>query len=403
MKLSFKELGSYIEEITIINTNLNVSHLRGISSIYKNFIKSKANIVGVDFLDYKIVSNNQFAFNPNTARMGDKIPIALNESEDCIVSKIYPVFKIKNTNELLPEYLMMWFRRSEFDRYARFMSHGSAREVFDWEEMCNVSLPIPSIEKQKEIVKEYDVIQERINLNEKLIKKLEETAQTIYKQWFIDFEFPNEDGNPYKNSGGEMAVTELGEIPVGWQVKSFTSVLNLSGGGTPSTSNDEYWNGSIPFFTPTDDENSYYSIKTEKYITKSGLENSSSKIYPKNTIFITARGTVGGVSLAGTEMAMNQSCYAVLGTRTINQFFAHQLTLNIIPKLKNEALGAVFSALVTKNFDSQKVIMPNEKLIHRYGGLVNPIYKLILIKTIQNKIFSELKDVILSKISSISN
>jgi len=186
MKSNYRQLGKYIREVSNINTDFSVNYLRGISSIYKNFIKSRANIVGVDFLDYKIVSNGQFAFNPNTARMGDKIPIALNEAEDCIVSKIYPVFEIKSTNELLPEYLMMWFRRPEFDRYARFKSHGSAREIFDWEEMRNVYLPIPDPQKQKEIVKEYNVIQNRIALNQQLIQKLEETAQAIYKQWFVD-------------------------------------------------------------------------------------------------------------------------------------------------------------------------------------------------------------------------
>jgi type I restriction enzyme S subunit len=140
---------------------------------------------------YKIVKKNQFAYGPVTSRNGDKISIALLEDyNEAIVSQAYSPFEVKNTNELSPEYLMMWFRRPEFDRYARFMSHGSAREIFGWEEMCNTLLPIPSIIKQKEIVKEYNVIQDRIALNQQLIQKLEETAQTIYKQWFVDFEFP---------------------------------------------------------------------------------------------------------------------------------------------------------------------------------------------------------------------
>ena len=118
-----------------------------------------------------------------------------------LVSQAYTPFEVKDTNEIDPEYLMMWFHRPEFDRYAWFMSHGSAREIFGWEEICNTLLPIPHITKQREIVKEYKVIQDRITLNQQLIQKLEETAQAIYKQWFVDFEFPNENGLPYKSNG----------------------------------------------------------------------------------------------------------------------------------------------------------------------------------------------------------
>src|SRR5690606_15367396 len=131
-----------------------------------------------------------------------------NDFDKALISQAYIPFEVKDPNELDPEYLMMWFRRPEFDRYARFKSHGSAREIFDWEEMCNTLLPIPHPDKQREIVKEYNVIQNRIALNQQLIQKLEETAQAIYKQWFVKFEFPNEDGKPYNSSGGEMVWNE---------------------------------------------------------------------------------------------------------------------------------------------------------------------------------------------------
>jgi len=151
-------------------------------SIQKKFIPSIANTIGTDMSTYRIIEKNQFAFGPVTSRNGNKITIALfNDYKKALISQAYIPFEIKNKNELDAEYLMMWFRRPEFDRYARFKSHGSAREIFDWEEMCNVTLPIPSITKQKEIVKEYNVIQNRIALNQQLILKLEETAQAIYK------------------------------------------------------------------------------------------------------------------------------------------------------------------------------------------------------------------------------
>ena len=215
MRSNYKKLGPYIREVVVKNTGLEVEKLLGVS-ITKAFIPSIANIVGTDMSKYKIVRTNQFAYGPVTSRNGDKISVALLQEDDCIISTSYTVFEITNPEELLPEYLMMWFRRPEFDRYARYMSHGSVRELFGWEEMCDVEFPVPSPEKQREIVKEYHTIVDRIKLNEQLNQKLEETAQTIYKQWFVDFEFPISakyaasigkpelEGKPYKSSGGEF-------------------------------------------------------------------------------------------------------------------------------------------------------------------------------------------------------
>lgn len=190
--MNYKKLGDYIQEVNIRNRDLNVDKLLGVS-IQKEMIISIANTVGTDMSTYKVIKKGQFAYGPVTSRNGDKISVALqNKYDQAIISQVYISFEVIDENLLLPEYLMMWFRRPEFDRYARFKSHGSAREIFDWTEMCNIELPIPSIEKQREIVAEYNALQKRIDLNNQLIQKLEETAQTIYKQWFVDFEFPDE-------------------------------------------------------------------------------------------------------------------------------------------------------------------------------------------------------------------
>jgi len=218
MQSSYKRLGNYIQEVNIRNTSLQDYPLLGVS-IQKKFIPSIANTVGTDFTKYKIVKKNQFTYIPDTSRRGDKIGIAMLENEDYgLVSQAYTVFEVIDEKKLLPEYLMMWFRRPEYDRYARYKSHGSVREIFDWAEMCDTLMPIPSPEKQLEIVREYNVIQNRIALNNQLITKLEETAQAIYKQWFVDFEFPDENGKPYKSNGGEMVWCEEleKEIPEGW-------------------------------------------------------------------------------------------------------------------------------------------------------------------------------------------
>ena len=171
-ELNMKRLGDYIRPVDVRNRDLKVTRLLGVS-ITKEFMPSIANIVGTDLSAYKVVTKGQFAYGPVTSRNGDKISVALLDGyDDAIISQAYTVFEVVDKNALDPEYLMMWFRRPEFDRYARFHSHGSAREVFDWEEMCEVQVPVPAIEKQRETVAEYNTLATRIETNKKLIATL---------------------------------------------------------------------------------------------------------------------------------------------------------------------------------------------------------------------------------------
>ena len=183
---TYKRLGDYIREVNFRNRELKVTNLLGVS-ISKEFMPSIANTIGTDMSTYKIVERGQFAYGPVTSRNGDKVSIALLDGyDDAIISQAYTVFEVTDHELLLPEYLMMWFRRPEFDRYARFHSHGSAREIFDWEELCDVMLPIPSITRQREIVSEYETLTNRIRLNNQMIQHLEATAQALYRKTFVD-------------------------------------------------------------------------------------------------------------------------------------------------------------------------------------------------------------------------
>ena len=185
-KAEYKRLGDYIRPIDVRNRELKVTNLLGVS-ISKEFMPSIANTIGTDMSTYKIVELGQFAYGPVTSRNGDKVSIALLDgSDDAIISQAYTVFEVIDHKQLLPEYLMMWFRRPEFDRYARFHSHGSAREIFDWDELCDVMLPIPSITRQREIVSEYETLSNRIRLNNQMIQHLEATAQALYRKMFVD-------------------------------------------------------------------------------------------------------------------------------------------------------------------------------------------------------------------------
>lgn len=183
MKEGYRLLGDFIRQVDVRNTGGKEENLFGVS-VQKMFIPSIANTIGTDFTKYKVVKRGQFTYIPDTSRRGDKIGIALlMDYDEGLVSNIYTVFEVKDENELLPEYLMLWFSRPEFDRYARFKSHGSVREIMDWDEMCKVELPVPSIDKQRSIVKAYQTITERIELKRRINDNLAAQMRAYFKEY----------------------------------------------------------------------------------------------------------------------------------------------------------------------------------------------------------------------------
>ena len=413
MRSSYKKLGPYVRELKVRNSDGACGDLRGVS-INKEFMPSVANVHGTDLSKYKRVKKHQFAFNPMHVGRDEVLPIALlSEDEPVIVSPAYVVFEVRDHEKLLPEYLMMWCRRPEFDRNAWFTTDSSVRGGFSWDNFCNMELPIPSIEKQREIEKEYRAVVDRIRLNERLNEKLEEAAQAIYKHWFVDFEFPMTAeyaqsigkpelaGQPYKSSGGEMEYNEVLEqgIPKGWSDAKFTDAYILGGGGTPDTNNPEYWGGNIPFFTPKDTGRSFYSVETEKTVTEDGVQCSSTKIYPAGTIFITCRGTVGNVAIASRPMAMNQSCYAVSSKDADSVPYTHQQTMAAISIIKHHAVGGVFGALVTNNFASCMIQIPNKKVRAEFNRLMQIVYGKICLTQQEAFRLSAFSSILLSRLA----
>ena len=226
MKAEYRRLGDFIRQVDVRNKEQKVDLLLGLS-IEKKFIPSIANTIGTDMSSYKIVEPMQFAYVPVTSRNGDKITIALYKgSEKATISQAYTVFEVTDTESLIHDYLLLWFLRPEFDRYARFKSHGSAREVFDWDEMCNVMLPVPPIEEQRHIVEQYQTVERRIKNNERLIALLEDTAQTIFRHRFVDNIDPN-------------------NLPEGWRQCTLGDIADFSYGKLPEKDDS----GEIPVFS----------------------------------------------------------------------------------------------------------------------------------------------------------
>lgn len=238
-------------------------------------------------------------------------------------------------------------------------------------------------------------IEDKIELNNRISAELEAMAKTLYDYWFVQFDFPNANGKPYKTSGGKMVYspTLKREIPEGWEAGNILNVAHLLGGGTPTKTKPEYWNGTIPFFTPSDSDNNIYSVSTEDYITDEGLQNSSTRLFEPHTVFITARGSVGRLALNAVPMAMNQSCYALKAKNGISYTFLFFLTKELIHHLEVKSSGSVFNSIVSSDIEYTNLALPSERtVIEEFSALAEPIFEKIEASTKENRQLSVLRD-----------
>ncbi|GKM87378.1 subunit S of type I restriction-modification system [Klebsiella aerogenes] len=257
-----------------------------------------------------------------------------------------------------------------------------------------VSLPKDIVE-QKKIASILANIDEKIALNNRINTELEAIAKTLYDYWFVQFDFPDANGKPYKTSGGKMEynTTLKREIPAGWRASNILSLANLLGGGTPTKTKPEYWNGSIPFFTPTDSDKNIYSLNTQDSITDLGLKNSSTRLFEKNTIFITARGSVGRLALNAVPMAMNQSCYALKAKQGVSFAFLYFLTKELINHLEVKATGSVFNSIISNDIEYTYLALPEDNgLIDKYAKKTELAFAKIELLTKENQHLIELRD-----------
>jgi len=384
--MSYKRLGDHIIEKVEFNDGNKYKLLQGVSN-NKYFQKAKTNIIGIDLAKYRVAHHNQFVFNRATTRNGDKISIALRKGESCIVSPSYRIFEVRDENLLHPDYLQMWFTRPEFDRYARFKSHGSAHEFFDMEEMCEVELPIPSIEEQRQIVAQYQSIANKIKVNEQICEKLEATAQALYKHWFVDFEFPNEAGEPYKSSGGKMVWNEeLGkEIPEGWKVKSLEKISNVvAGGDKPKIFSDTINKDcNIPI----------YSNSTDNY----GLFGYTNipKIF-EPSITVSARGAIIGYTVL-RKSPFVPIVRLITITPDDNEIIYY--LFKVIEKFNYDQNGSAQGQLTIPDISRRKVLLPDKFIINEYYLKYKEIDSLRDIYKNQTQKLTQLQSLLLSRLA----
>ena len=374
MKSNYDALGNYIRLVDTRNTDLVTEQVLGIN-IDKYFMPSVANVIGTDLSKYKLITKDKFACNPMHVGRDERLPVALyTEDEPAIVSPAYFMFEIIDNSILNEDYLMMWFRRPEFDRLCWLRTDGSVRGGITWDDICRMKVPVPPLDEQIEIVQSYQAITDRITLKKRINDNLLNTTDTIFFKMFSE-----------RKTDATI---------------SFTDVVQLMGGGTPKTEEDSFWNGDVLFFTPKDVSHSPFCVSTEKHLTVEGLNNCSSRLYPPFTTFVTCRGTVGNLAMAGVSMAMNQSCYALKGKDDFPPLFVFSFTRYVIATMKKKASGAVFSALVTRDFEMEKVFEPNIDDANLFQKRVEPLFAQILANTNEIQQLSDLQNALLAQLSS---
>jgi type I restriction enzyme S subunit len=414
MKSNYKRIGDYIQLVDERNTNLQVKKLLGLS-ISKEYIPSVANIIGTDMENYKIIRRNQFACSTMQVRRDRKMPIALLESVDeAIISAAYPVFEVLDTEIILPEYLMMWFRRIEFDREASFYAIGGVRGSIEWEDFCNMKFPVISITKQKEIVKEYNVLVDRINLNKQLIQKLEESAQSVFKQWFVDFEFPDENSNPYKSNGGEMEFNkELDkEIPKGWEVGPLKSVCNKIGSGaTPRGGKESYHNEGISLIRSLNVYDFIFLSDPIAFIDEKQAKELQNVIVEENDILL----NITGVSVARCckvpkfilPARVNQH---VMIIRPENRYFLSHYLLCLLCYSDNKSKllgisqsGSTREAITKSEVEDFQIIIPKNEIAKDFDEKLHVILEMLEHKILQNEKLLHLINLLLSKLATMED
>ena len=385
--MEYKVLGDYINLVYLRNRELGITNLLGVS-IEKRFIPSIANIVGTDLSNYKVVKNGQFAYGPVTSRNGEKISIALLNGEDCIISSSYTVFEVTRKEELDPEYLMLWFSRPEFDRYARYRSHGSVREIFGWDEMCAVELPVPNIEKQRKIVKAYKTITDRIALKQRINDNLEATAQAIFQERFASF-------------------YSYDDLPAGYSIVNLDSLCTIKGGKRLPTDCELLDTPTEhPYIRVRDVGNSRYICLTNQFQYIDEYTHSAISRYTVDTndIVISIVGTIGllgKVHHSLDKANLTENCVKLTDVHTITPDYLYY-TLCYKKQIKEIELltvGAVQAKLPMYNIQSMKILVPPAGIMDKFQMDMEVFNTQIEANTIEIQRLYDLQNLLLAKLS----
>ena len=377
MKQGYRKLGDFIRQVDDRNKKLITKNVLGIN-IDKYFMPSVANVIGTDLSKYKLISKNRFACNPMHVGRDERLPIALYTAEEpSIVSPAYFMFEIVDIETLNPDYLMMWFRRPEFDRECWYYTDGSVRGGITWNDLCRLELPIPPMDKQIEIVKRYRNIEKRIELKKKINDNLEAQLSNFYHSIF---------DKPENIDFGIIA--DLGEVV---------------GGATPSTNNPNHFcDDGIAWISPKDLTSTglKFIYRGEICISEQAYSSCSTKLMPAGTVLFTSRAPVGTVAIAMNDICTNQGFKSVIPKDNIGTAFVYSFLKENKQLIESHASGTTFmevSGSVMKNIPA---IIPKPDRAKQFTALCDPLFEIQRQNEIEIFKLQDLKHTIISSISS---
>jgi len=385
-KAEYKRLGDYIREVNVRNRELKVTNLLGVS-ISKEFMPSIANTIGTDMSTYKVVERDQLVYIADTSRRGDKIAIGLLDKYDnAIVSQAYTVFEVIDHEQLLPEYLMMWFRRPEFDRYARFHSHGSAREIFDWDELCDVTLPIPSITRQREIVAEYETLTSRIRLNNQMIQHLETTAQALYHKTFVD--------NIDKEN-----------LPEGWRMGTLGEICSKIGSGaTPKGGKGSYGKTGVSLIRSMNVFDMNFCYEELAHISdKQAALLDGVTVIEKDILFNITGASVARCCMVPKDVLPARVNQHVMIIRSKEDFMQYYILCVLCSKDAKRSLlgmsqsGSTREAITKSEIESFEIMIPPKGILKDFTNKTDTIFSHVSIQIQENEKLTESQSLLLAK------
>jgi len=357
--MTYQQLGDYIRPVDVRNRDLKVTELVGLT-IDKAFIPSVANVIGTDLSNYKVIRREQFACSLMQVSRDGKMPVAMFEGDEAIMSPAYPMFEVIDKTKLLPQYLMMWFSRKEFDREASFYAVGGVRGSLAWEDFCDMRLPVPDIERQREIVEEYETLTNRIRLNEQIIQRLEATAQALYRKMFVD--------NIDKEN-----------LPTGWRIGTLGEVATFKYGKL-ADKNPQSKEHPYPVF-------SGYAITgyTSEYTLK------------EPTIVIIARGDAGSgrICMSPNECFLSNLAIAIeTKDDAIKDYLYYHLLESDTMTLRS---GTAQAQITINNIEPFKIMIPTRKVCLEFAQKAETLYTNIVLHNQENTKLTELQSLLLAK------
>lgn len=377
MKSNYEPLGKHIRLVDYRNSEEVTSTVLGIS-IDKEFMPSVANVIGTDLSRYKLISKGLFACNPMHVGRDERLPIALYEKDNAaIVSPAYFMFEIIDRDVLNEEYLMMWFRRPEFDRECWFMTDGSVRGGITWDDLCRIKLPVPSYARQCEIVESYRAITNRIALKRAENDNLEAQLSGVYHRFF------DAPGNSVPG-----LISDLGEVV---------------GGATPSTDNPEYFcDDGIAWISPKDLTGTglKFIYRGELCITESAYNSCSTKLMPAGTVLFTSRAPVGTIAIAMNDICTNQGFKSVIPKKEIGTAFVYYFLKENKQLIESHASGTTFMEVSGTVLKSIPAIVPKPEVASRFAAICMPLFEEQRQNELEIGRLQELRQTLISSISS---